>query len=98
MEHKPQVDSENEIHWTVDRRVPVALIVTISLFFLGQTVTAVWWASGVNTRLEAVEHTQLLSAPQAERIIRLESKLDALSERMSEIKGIVSAPKENSRR
>lgn len=44
--------------WHLDKRVPIALIVTI----VAQTVAVVWWASGVDHRVAAVESSLLMHA------------------------------------
>ena len=38
-------------HWTVDRKIPLALVLTIVL----QTAGALWWASKLESRVQAVE-------------------------------------------
>lgn len=37
--------------WHLDKRVPIALILTIFL----QSMAAIWWASSVNERIDQVE-------------------------------------------
>ena len=70
-------------HW--DKRVPVALIVTIGV----QTIGVVWWASGINTRVEQLERQFLLTVPHAERIIRLEENVIGIKDGIADIKGIL---------
>lgn len=41
------------MNWHFDRRIPLALIVTIVAMLAGQTIGIVWWASSVNQRVEA---------------------------------------------
>ena len=45
--------------WHLDRRVPISLIVTILL----QTAGLVWWASGVENRVAALEKWQEARPP-----------------------------------
>jgi len=89
-ESERQYDRE----WHLDKKVPLALIVTLSL----QTVAIVWWAASISARVDVLEQRVVAAAPQAERIIRLEAKLDNVVDKIAEIKGLVSAPKEPSRR
>jgi len=74
-----------EQHWTLDKRVPLALILTL----LAQTAGGVWWASnitgrvGVNeralTRLEAVvDATRTSAAQQAVQLGRIEEQISGL--------------------
>lgn len=54
--------------WHLDRRVPVALIVTI----LMQTAAAIWWASALSQRMTTVEaDTAALAAIESERDARI---------------------------
>jgi hypothetical protein len=75
--------------WHLDRRVPIALILTIAM----QTGGVIWWASATSTRLDALEKKVEAAAPQAERIIRLETKMEAILDSVSEIKAILRQPR-----
>lgn len=59
---------EEKQHWSVDKRIPVALIFAIFM----QTVAGVWWAATTTERLDAVERRVDSSADLKERVIRLE--------------------------
>ncbi len=74
--------------WHLDKKVPVALMAVL----LTQTVGIVWWAAGITARVDQLEHVAVSTAPQAERIIRLETKVDDIKDRVTEIKGLVTAP------
>jgi hypothetical protein len=39
-------------HWSVDKKIPIALIVTLVLGGIGQTIGIVWWAAGVNAGMD----------------------------------------------
>ncbi len=75
--------------WHVERKVPVAVLVTLLAGFIVQTMTFVWWASNQSARVDHLEKAQLAAAPQAERVIRLEAKVDGLHQSMVEIKDIL---------
>jgi hypothetical protein len=67
-----------ETHWTIDRRIPLALIVTLLMQFGG----FVWWFSSVESRLTIKE----------QRLTRVEQRLDddqraisAIGERLARI-------------
>lgn len=62
---------EQDNHWTLDRRVPVALILTMAL----QIATAVWWASSMNSRMNALE---AMGQQQQQRINDVERQTQAL--------------------
>lgn len=46
----------NNNHWSLDKRIPLALIMAVFL----QTTGAIWWASSVNERLIDVEEDQIV--------------------------------------
>lgn len=60
-------------HWTVDKRIPLALIFTLGT----QTAAAIWWASGMSARVEQTEiRVTALEAQRAgERLAVLESRI-----------------------
>lgn len=68
--------------WHLDRKVPLALIAMIA----AQTFAALWWASGINTRVEYLEKQYIALSPQAGQIIRLQTQLEGISSNILEIK------------
>lgn len=74
--------------WHFDRRIPIALIATIAI----QTGTIVWWAAGINARVEHLERQFVVTAPYGERIIRLEENVMSIREGISDIKGLLRQP------
>jgi Tfp pilus assembly protein PilO len=46
--------ADKEEHWTMDRRVPVALIVTILI----QAAGVIWFARGISSDVEAIKVRQ----------------------------------------
>ena len=72
--------------WHLDKKVPLALIMTI----IGQTVVAAWGASNLWTRVGELEWQMQIAAPQFERIIRLETKVDGITGSQSEIKALIN--------
>lgn len=82
-------------NWHVDRTVNLAVIVALAgIMFtgMGAVGTGVWFASSASTRIDQLEHRADAAAPQAERIIRLEAKLDSIQTSLQEIKGYVRPP------
>ena len=71
--------------WHLDKKVPLALIMTI----IGQTVVAAWGASNLWTRVGELERQMQTAAPQFERIIRLETKVDGITGSLLEIKALI---------
>lgn len=72
-------------HWSVDKKIPVALIVTLVV----QTAGIVWWGATTSARINVLEQKAETAAPQGERLTRVEVKVDNIIESMSEIKQIL---------
>jgi hypothetical protein len=72
--------------WHLDKKVPLALIMTI----VGQTIVAAWGASNLWTRVGELERQMQIAAPQFERVIRVETKVDAITGSLSEIKALIN--------
>ena len=72
--------------WHLDKKVPLALIMTI----IGQTVVAAWGASNLWTRVGELERQMQTAAPQFERIVRLETKVDGITGVLAEIKALIN--------
>ena len=72
--------------WHLDKKVPLALIMTI----IGQTVVTAWGASNLWTRVGELERQVQIAAPQFERVIRLETKVDGITGSLSEIKALIN--------
>ncbi len=75
-------------HWHLDKRVPVALILTI----LAQTIGAVWWAASLSARVDVLERDWARFAAVAERLrlqedrqTRADVRLQALYTRLERI-------------
>lgn len=67
--------------WHLDRRVPLALIVTIVL----QTAGAFWWAATITTRVAALEEAQQRRIDDHDRITRLEANQTHMLEALRRI-------------
>jgi hypothetical protein len=72
-------------HWTVDRRIPLALILAIVV----QTGGIVWWAASASERLNNLEKKVELAGPHADRLTRVEVKLETVQEGITEIKRLI---------
>jgi hypothetical protein len=58
---------ESQQEWHLDKRVPVALILTL----IGQMTVAIWWAASINTRLANVETQMTAAAARSEEVDRI---------------------------
>ncbi len=77
--------TDDDKQWHLDKKVPLALIFAIAC----QTGGLLVWGSNLSTRVNQLEMQLAAVAPQAERIIRLETKMDAIFSNIAEIKAIV---------
>lgn len=78
-------EEEDSKHWSVDKRVPLALIITMAI----QTAGAVWWASNVSERVNNLEKRAEVAAPQGDRLTRVEVKIESIQEGITEIKRLI---------
>jgi hypothetical protein len=81
--------------WHFDKNVPIAMLGGLFL----QTAAVIWWASAVNLRVEQAERTIValekkleIVSLQAERLVRVETKMDGVSSALSEVKEILRRP------
>lgn len=75
-------------HWHLDKRVPVALIVAMCI----QTAGIVWWGATTTERLSNLERRVEATSPQADRLTRVEVKLDNIADSIAEIKQSIRQP------
>jgi hypothetical protein len=80
--------------WHLDKRVPLALIFTI----LVQTAMGFWWASGLTERVSVLERGAVAAAPQADRLTRVEVKIENIQSGVDEIKALIRQRPEPIRR
>lgn len=71
--------------WHIDKKVNLALVFMI----LGQTAAGFWWASNQDTRLGAAERRIEAAAPQADRLTRVEVKIENIQSGVDEIKALI---------
>jgi hypothetical protein len=82
-------DSSSKMEgWHLDKKVPIALIVTL----LMQTGTIVWWARGVEARVQALETMEIrnerkfeIVASDRDRTVRLEEQMRSVVELLRKI-------------
>ena len=79
-------DPADDYKWHLDKKVPLALIVTIFV----QTIGFAWWFGGLSQRVEMLERSALASLPRFESVIRLETKVDVINATLQELKAIIN--------
>lgn len=74
---------ENEMtHWRIDKRIPIALLITI--FF--QFASALIWATQLNARVGNLEQRESGTADFGEKLARIDERLQGLKQDMEIIK------------
>lgn len=63
-------DEEQKPHWSLDRRVPIAVIVALCF----QAAAFVWFAATLNARVNALEANGVALAGITSRVIALETQ------------------------
>ena len=76
--------------WHVNRGIPVVWIVGSLGIGMLQFGGFVWYASQFNTRVDVIEKAQALSAPQGERITRVEEKLISIDKGVTRIEALLT--------
>lgn len=76
-------------HWTLDRRVPLALIAAVVF----QSMCAVWWASTITAqlgtttaRVEILERMAVANQALSLSVARLEEKMQNIQDTIKEIR------------
>lgn len=82
------IDKSDE-QWHFDRKIPLALMISIAI----QTAGVVWFGAKIDARVEALEKSSSISLPttseQGTRLTRVETRLEAVQDGISEIKSIL---------
>jgi hypothetical protein len=80
-------------HWHLDKRVPVALIFTLLL----QMGAAIWWVSKAEARLTAIEKVTEASPSISDRLITLEAKSEGIAASLLRIEARLQSEDERAR-
>lgn len=83
LEMSDQQHQDNK--WHLDRRVPLALIFAILI----QTVVVVSWLSTLGERVNQLERDRTAAAPQADRLTRVEVKIESIQATTERIERLI---------
>ena len=75
--------------WRVDRKVPIGIVIAMIL----QTLTAIWWAAKLDTRVVMQEEWFQKNQQLAEKVFRLEERIISLHEEINELEARISHSK-----
>lgn len=78
-------DTNAMTHWHLDKRVPIALIFAMCV----QTAGIAWWGATTSERLANLERRVEATSPQADRLTRVEVKLDNIADAIADIKATI---------
>lgn len=84
------MSEEDDKRWHLDKKVPIALIVTLVL----QTGAFMFWMGSLSQRVDYLEQNRTANAPQGERIIRLETRMENIAEYILEIRNLLRQQRE----
>lgn len=76
------MDKEEIIHWRIDKRIPIALLLTLFI----QIVSGIVWATQLNARVDNLENEAGASAGFGEKLARIDERLQSLKQDMDFIK------------
>jgi hypothetical protein len=80
-------DRQYEREWHLDKKVPIAVILTIVM----QSAAFIWFGARLDHRVEALERESVIRIPQADRLTRVEVKLEGVQEGIVEIKRLIQS-------
>ena len=72
--------------WQWDRKIPIGLVVAMIL----QTLTAIWWAAKLDTRVVMQEEWFQKNQQLAEKVFRLEERIISLHEELECLEARIS--------
>ncbi len=76
------IDEHEITHWRVDKRIPIALLITLFL----QIAAAIIWATQLNARVDTLEHEAGESSGFGEKLARIDERLQNMKQDMESIK------------
>lgn len=79
----PHMKSDRE--WTFKKEISLPGVAAL----LFQTGTIIWFVATLNIRVDNIAAQAASYAPQTEKIIRLETKIESIQDGIAEIKGIL---------
>lgn len=83
----------NAERWHLNRGIPVIWLIGSLVIGIAQFGGLVWYASQFNVRVDIVEKTVAMMAPQGERLTRLEEKLVAVQATTNRIEALLTPVK-----
>lgn len=71
--------------WSVDKRIPLATIISLAVLFVGQTFAGIWAMSNLWTRVQTIEEFVRTQQPQAAQIAVIQEKVTTLQTSINKI-------------
>ena len=72
--------------WQLEKRIPLGIIIAILL----QTLTAIWWAAKLDSRVVMQEEWFQKNQQLAEKVFRLEERIISLHEELNDLEARIS--------
>jgi Tfp pilus assembly protein PilO len=76
------IDEHEIAHWRVDKRIPIALLVTLFL----QIAAAIIWATQLNARVGTLEQEVVGTSDFGEKLARIDERLQSVKQDVEFIK------------
>lgn len=76
------IDEHEITHWRVDKRIPIALLVTLFL----QIAAAIIWATQLNARVGTLEQEVVGTSDFGEKLARIDERLQNMKQDVEFIK------------
>ena len=67
--------------WSIDRKIPLGIVTALVI----QTVTVIWWAAKLDSRVVMQEEWFQKNQHLAEKVFRLEERIIAIHEEINEL-------------
>lgn len=72
-------------HWSLDKRIPIALIIGMALQFIGFVIAGAVFVTSTNARLNAIETKLFVTQDTRERLIRVEASTRTIEKQIERI-------------
>lgn len=86
-------DDKTDREWHLDKKVPIALMVTIALTFGGQAIAFTIWATRLDNRVETLEKRNDDRDRQIEKLSEIAIDIAVLKENVKTTKDDISSMK-----
>lgn len=73
--------SEETAHWHLDKRVPLALIITL----VGQIIVSIWWLANISYRIDTLEHKFSVAETLRDDVVTTKEKVNSIEKMVTRL-------------